>query len=194
MRIAILNGSLGGNRGNSQVIEQTLVPLLRRRCPQAKIETFYLKDEPTSQVLAGLQGCSGYIFLTGTYWDSWGSPLQTFLEEATIAEGTETWLGKPVAVIVSAHSVGAKGVLSRLQGVLNTLGCLIPPMSGLVLTAATQQALENPPDRTPAHREDFWSLGDLPIIVHNLATAIEGQGQYQCWEVDRKDPAAVWVK
>ena len=194
MRIAILNGSLGGTHGNSQVIEQALHPILLQSRPQVKIESYCLQDLPTQEVLAKLAGCSGYILLTGTYWDSWGSPLQRFLEEATFTEGTDLWLGKPVVVIASAHSVGAKGVLSRLQGVLNTLGCLIPPMSGLVLTAASQQALENPPESAPSHRDDFWSLRDLPVILHNLITAIEGKGRYQCWEVDRKDPSEVWVK
>ena len=40
-----------------------------------------------------LAEADGFVFATGTYWDSWGSPLQKFLEETTAFEGTSVWLG-----------------------------------------------------------------------------------------------------
>ena len=95
------------------------------------------------KLYAQLEKSQGFVFVTGTYWDSWGSPLQKFLENVTDLEGSPAFLGKPAIVMVLNHSVGGKGVLSRLQGVLSTLGCLIPPMSGIVYSWVTEQLLKD---------------------------------------------------
>ena len=89
-----------------------------------------------------LRQANGIVFVTGTYWDSWGSPLQKFLEDLTPWECSDVWLGKPAAVVVSMQEVGGKAVLSRLQGVLSSLGCIIPPCSGMVYSHVGQCALE----------------------------------------------------
>lgn len=161
--------------------------------PPSAWEHITLADCDTSRALERMRDAQAYIFVTGTYWDSWGSPLQKFLEEATASEGTPLWLGKPAGVIVGAHSVGAKGVLSRLQGVLNTYGCLIPPMSGAVLTAANQRALSAQTTAGGLHL-DFWSEDDLPVVLHNVRTAASRGDDYRGWEVDRSDPKAIWVE
>jgi multimeric flavodoxin WrbA len=175
MKILIINGSLGGAGGNTAVMLRRLEKEFQ---PRADLRTLEL-----------LAWCDGLVFSTGTYWDSWGSPLQKFLEEMTGTEATELWLGKPAAVLVTMHSVGGKAVLSRLQGVLNTLGCAIPPMSGFVYSLSNQLALATPSD----FADDFWRLDDLQSIAENLLRAAAARAVYASWPVDRQDPRRRWI-
>ena len=116
--------------------------------------------------------------------------MQYFLESVTEFEASDIFMGKPAAVMITMHSVGGKSVLSRLQGVLNTLGMMIPPMTGIVYSLAGQLALET----ESTFAEDFWSLDDVDVIAHNLLTAINNESTYKPWPVDHKDPKRLWVK
>lgn len=140
-------------------------------------------------LLDELARADAVVIGTGTHWDSWSSLLQRFLEDATPAEGTKLWLGKPVACVVTEHSVGGKAVLSRLQGVLLTLGCALPPMSGLVLSRAALMAAR----ADKAGARDFWSMEDLRVIAHNVIEATSGTKRWRVWPVDRREFMARWL-
>lgn len=191
-RLLLLNGSLAGSTGNSAAALRLLAAHLH---PHAEVLNVVLAG-PDAHTFATLQNAlrraDGFVFATGTHWDSWSSALQRFLEDATPAEGTALWLGKPAAVVVTEHSTGGKGVLSRLQGVLVTLGCSLPPMSGLVLSKATRLAATHaPPDI--AGREDFWTEDDLAVVAHNLLEAARGGRRWRSWPVDRTEVSARWL-
>lgn len=188
-KILILNGSLSGDLGNTKF----LLEHLQKKIPSSDV--VHLKDLLEKKIdfkdlKTKLQHADGFVFSSGTYWDSWGSPMQYFLEAATELEASDTFMGKPAAVMITMHSVGGKGVLSRLQGVLNTMGMMIPPMSGIVYSLAGQLALET----ESSFAEDFWSLEDVDIIAHNLLTALNRETTYKQWPVDHKDPKRLWIK
>lgn len=200
-RLLLLNASLAGEAGNTAVLISRARRLLARR---AHVEVVTLASASDSVVdFAALQpklaAADGFLFGTGTHWDSWSSVLQKFLEDATPSEATTLWLGKPAAVVVSEHSTGGKGVLSRLQGVLVTLGCSLPPMSGLVLSRAAFLAVQHTPDS--ATTRDFWCEADLRVVCHNLAeaarvsldSAAPVRPRWLTWPVDRRDFAARWI-
>jgi chromate reductase len=166
-----------------------------------------LREKTFAEVHAELAWADAFVFGTGTHWDSWSSVLQRFLEDATEAEGTALWLGKPAACVVTEHSVGGKGVLSRLQGVLVTLGCSLPPMSGLVLSKVAEIAAgsekgggardkfqEDGGRQAAAGTEDFWCAEDLKIVAHNLVEAANGTRCWKAWPVDRTDFSARWME
>ena len=209
--LLLLNASLAGDTGNTAILLARARQLLARR---ATVESLTLATLPpiarsasaesvsqpstlSSQLVSALQRADGFLIGTGTHWDSWSSVLQKFLEDATPAEGTKLWLGKPAAVVVSEHSVGGKGVLSRLQGVLVTLGCTLPPMSGMVLSRAAVIAAQH----DTAAARDFWCVDDLRVVCHNLAEAARvslpeaspAQPRWKTWPVDREDFAARWL-
>lgn len=203
--LLLLNASLAGDAGNTAVLLARARRLLARR---ASVESLTLASLPSStpdssalnsELHAALIRADGFLFGTGTHWDSWSSVLQTFLEDATPHEGTALWLGKPAAVVVSEHSVGGKGVLSRLQGVLVTLGCTLPPMSSLVLSRAALLAAKHAPD--PATTSDFWCEADLRVVCHNLAEAARvslpaakpALPRWRVWQVDRRDFSTRWL-
>jgi len=191
-RILLLNASLSGHEGNSA---RLLAALEAHLAPHAELRRAVLvgaKGESFAELEPALRAADAFVFATGTHWDSWSSPLQKFLEESTPAEATALWLGKPAAVLISEHSTGGKDVLSRLQGVLVTLGCAIPPLSGLVLSQTAQYARAANP--TSASAQDYWSPEDLPIIAHNLlAAARQPRGDWRAWSVDRTDYARAWI-
>jgi NAD(P)H-dependent FMN reductase len=226
--LILLNASLAGDAGNTAVLLARAHRLLARRATVESItlaappvsasnsQLSALSSQPPTpisqpsspvsplsalnpQLRAALQRAHGLLLGTGTHWDSWSSVLQKFLEDATATEATKLWLGKPAAVVVSEHSTGGKGVLSRLQGVLVTLGCSIPPLSGLVLSRAALLAARHAPDATAVH--DFWCEDDLRVVCHNLAEAARitlpaaqpAQPRWRKWPVDRRDFAARWI-
>jgi chromate reductase len=190
-KILLLDASLAGAQGNSARLLEQLAALLR---PHAELLPARLSGEGASNFAAleaQMRAADAFVFATGTHWDSWSSALQRFLEDATPAEATDLWLGKPAAVVVTEHSVGGKAVLSRLQGVLVTLGCTLPPLSGLVVSQAAQLARRH----APAESEDFWSAEDLRVVAHNLLLAARApRPAWRAWPVDRTDYARRWVE
>lgn len=190
--ITWINGSLGGANGNTGALLERWTATLSLR---AEIHALHLSEGIPSltDLRADFERSQGFIFSTGTYWDSWGSPLQRFLEMTTALEGSEAWLGKPASVLVTMHSVGGKEVLSRLQGVLSTLGLMIPPMSGMAYSLAGHLAF----DTKNEFAEDFWNIGDFDVIGHNLLEAIASKRgstpQWRAWNVDRQDPSRRWL-
>lgn len=187
--VLIINGSLGGKDGNSnEVISHVKAQLKKTNAIESK-EIFLNQNNYQSELENILDWADGFIFTSGTYWDSWGSPMQAFLENCTEFEGGPVLFKKPASVIITMHSVGGKEVLSRLQGVLNTMGLMIPPMSGMVYALSTHLALMN----QTSFAFDFWSMDDIEIVVHNLITAIDQNNNYQSWNVDKKDPKRKWL-
>lgn len=187
-RLLLLNAALAGDAGNTAVFIAEARALL---APHAEVAVVTLANVGAdfTALRPQLEAADGFLFGTGTHWDSWSSVLQKFLEDATPAEGTSLWLGKPAAIVVSEHSVGGKSVLSRFQGVLVTLGCLLPPMSGLVLSRAALIAAHH----DPGAAADFWCRDDLTVVCHNLAEAAAGTHQWKTWPVDREGFADRWV-
>lgn len=205
-QILLLNASLAGDTGNTAVALDHMAALL---APQADFARHTLATAPGFVACSdALAAADAVVIGTGTHWDSWSNHLQRFLEEATPAEGTALWLGKPVACVVTEHSVGGKGVLSRLQGVLVTLGCLIPPMSGVVLSLAAQTAAQSAPFEPDCRSlpgaakatdatQDFWCSDDLAVVTHNLLAATLqlrlAPPSWQTWPVDRTGFDQRWI-
>ncbi len=190
-RILLLNASLAGETGNTAALLDHLAGLF---APHAELSRITLASTPGfAACQPALAAADALVIATGTHWDCWSSHLQHFLETATPAEGTALWLGKPAACLVSEHSVGGKGVLSRLQGVLLTLGCTLPPMSGLVLSLAAQTAARH----DPAAAADFWCTDDLAVLAHNLlaaaAQARSAPVDWLTWPVDRTGFDRRWI-
>ncbi len=178
-RVLLLNTALAGDAGNTAAALDQVAELL---APLADVTRHTLANSPGFAASRdSLAAADAVVIGTGTHWDSWSSHLQRFLEEATPAEGTALWLGKPVVCVVTEHSVGGKAVLSRLQGVLVTLGCMLPPMSGVVLSQAAQIAAEHDPEAA----RDFWCAEDLAVAAHNLLEAVNGTRLWHTWPVDR---------
>lgn len=192
-RALLLDASLAGPGGNSsRLLDQLAAHLV----PHATVERAALSG-PDPKTFASLEpalrSADAFVFATGTHWDSWSSSLQKFLEDATPAEASALWLGKPAAVLVTEHSVGGKAVLSRLQGVLVTLGCALPPLSGLVLSKAAQLARRHSPD--PTASEDFWAAEDIDVVAHNLLAGIRApHPAWRAWPVDRRHYLDTWLE
>jgi multimeric flavodoxin WrbA len=192
-KILILNGSLSQEDGNSQLIIEQLKDVIKTN--QATFTLLSLKtvlkhDHFEEFIKESIESHQALIFVTGTYWDSWGSPLQEYLERTTFLEASKSILGKPASVIVTMHSVGGKSVLSRLQGVLSTQGFLIPPMSGFVYSLANKLSSES----ESSFSDDFWSPEDLQFIIHNLLESTKANFHFKAWPVDFKDPKRIWIK
>lgn len=74
--ILILNGSPNGKKGNGTRLIKTIEKNLPR---SLKTKIIHLSEvKKISSIYKDIDRASGFIFVTGTYWDSWGSPLQKF--------------------------------------------------------------------------------------------------------------------
>jgi multimeric flavodoxin WrbA len=185
--LLIINAGLAGSGGNTAVYLEQLRRAVGRRATVA--EAVLADGFSFPALVPELKRANAFVFGTGTHWDSWSSLLQKFLEEATPSEGTQLWLGKPAGCLVTEHSVGGKDVLARLQGVLVTFGCLIPPMSGIVLSRVAKVAGQSDPQAA----EDFWCPADLNVVAHNVTEAAKGGQKWKTWPVDRADFDARWA-
>lgn len=187
--VLIVNGSPSGNKGNCQQLIKYIQKSFNR---SFKIKVVHLAQVKSyKSILAEFEKCDGALFVTGTYWDSWGSPLQKLLEEMTVLEGSPSVVGKPCGVFVLMHSVGGKGILSRLQGVLSTMGFLIPPMSGMVYSLVSDLALKG---QASVHKDDLWELGDVSRVLENFKLSLDIKVQWKVWPVDRKNFRKTWLK
>lgn len=186
-KILFINGGLAGDKGNTFELLNKAKVLLERKC---ELEWCNLeKERDYDQRLKKCLDADGFVFGTGTYWDSWSSILQDFFEQMTKTEGSEIWLGKPTSVLVTMHSVGGKSVLSRLQATLNLFGLLIPPMSGMVYSALSHEVQNKSNMQTEA-----WCLEDLEVVCHNLIESISGGSNWKNWLVDDICFKQIWMK
>lgn len=175
--IAIFNGSPSGVSGNTAVLLGAAEEWLGRS--GTTVSYIDLCREPSlERIIEEARKSDGFIFGTGTYWDSWGSPMQRFFEETAATEGEEYWVGKPAAALVTAHAVGGKSVLSRLFGVLNVYGMLIPPLAGLCYTYVNHHALPTAPEGLKA---ELWKFSDVEVVCHNLLEAVRGGTDWRSW-------------
>jgi chromate reductase len=188
MSTLVLNAGLGGATGNSHVIAQHALEVLRRL--EVRHEHLTLAHAPPGVARAALARAERLVFISGTYWGGFSSLLQQLFEELTPTEGSALWLGKPASALVSAHQVGAQSVLFRLQGVLTTFGCCIPPMSG-VIVSKVGEALRA---RAPELCADVWGLEDVATALYNLQAAPYLPAKYRAWPVDREHFAERWLE
>jgi NAD(P)H-dependent FMN reductase len=188
--VLILNGSPHGAKGNCQKLISKIRGCISRKVTSVEVVTL-LDIKTFKGLLKKIEEADGVIFVTGTYWDSWGSPLQRLLENCSDLEGSEKLMGKPCACFVLKHSVGGKGVLSRLQGVLSTMGFLIPPMSGMVYSLVSDLALKGKSSR---HKDDFWELGDVKRVIENFELSLNIEVPWKAWPVDRVNYRKTWLK
>ena len=177
-RIAILDGSLHGKGGNTHgVIEEVLKGLE----PLFDIDYIELKDViDISSLETRLHEAHGFVVASGTYWQSWGSPMQRFLEGATKWEATDIFMGKPICTIITMHSMGGVEVMSRLQAVFNLLGAFAPPLTSIVHSHVNQLAVE-----TDSSSLDIWDLRYVPTVAHNFKVALFGGREFKSWDVDQ---------
>jgi chromate reductase len=148
-----------------------------------------LKDAAPGALAAALARAERLVFVSGTYWGGFSSLLQRAFEELTPSEASDLWLGKPAAVLVTAHQVGAQSVLFRLQGVLVTFGCLLPPLTGVVISKVAEELRARAPERC----DDIWGLEDVAIALHNLLAVPFSPREFRAWPVDREHYAERWL-
>lgn len=197
--VLIINGAIGGRTGNTSMLLKKVKKTVLKQHDNVRVKIIQLY--PTfcwNSVKRNIKKADCLIFSTGTYWDSWGSPMQQLFEKMTILEGSDYLLGKPACAIVTMHSVGGKEVCSRILGNLVSLGCMIPPFAGFAYSYADHVAHKS---RTSSKRllDDVWHIEDLETLLHNLIKAadIESKPEYRVWNFLNTtvfDPTTVWLK
>jgi NAD(P)H-dependent FMN reductase len=165
-RLLLLNGSLRGSTGNTAGLLKRAEHALGK---SGQTDTVCLADYAGSieSLVERLLNADAFLIGSGVYWGSWGSPLQRFLEVVTGYELSACFLGKPVGSVISADSVGGLDVAQRLLGAFSLLGCVVPPLSSVVLSRAACAAS----DADPEANADVWQSDDLDVVVQNLILA-----------------------
>lgn len=173
-RILIINGSLRGTAGNSEVVAKQAKNVLVNDLRQ-EVHQLTLSDPPPMirDVYNMLVDADGILVITGVYWNNWSSSLQRFIEVTTAFENTPAFFGKPVACAVTMDSVGGIEVAARLQAVFGGLGCWSPPCSSIVLSRTGQEAMAASVGRENDPNEDIWRMADLSIVLQNLTAAAD---------------------
>src|SRR5450432_2758773 len=157
--LLLLNGSVRGSTGNTA----SLLARANSALPEGwHSDTLSLAEYSGSieAVAARLLAADAFLIGSGVYWGSWGSPLQRFLEVISAYELSSCFLGKPAGAALSVDSVGGLDVAQRLLGAFSLLGCVVPPLSTLVMSrvAAAASAAD------PAANDDVWQADDLRVV------------------------------
>jgi chromate reductase len=164
--LLLVNGSLRGNHGNTARLLQRAAEALPTTW-RADAVCLANYDGTVEALAERLSNANAFLIGSGVYWGSWGSPLQRFLEVMSSYELSRCFLGKPAGALISADSVGGLDVAQRLLGAFSLLGCLVPPLSSVVLSRAACAATAAAPEANA----DVWQLEDLEVIVQNLVLA-----------------------
>jgi len=183
-RLLLLNGSLRGPDGNTGWLLAHAAERLRGRC---EIDVLHLADPlpGMAEIAQRLRAADGLLVGTGVYWQSWGSPLQRFLEVFTPHENTDLFFGKPVGCLVTMDSVGGSELAARLVAVFTALGCQVPPCTTLVVSRVALEATGKVrPLALADPNDDVWSLEDLDVVLHNvIAGTRAGARDFVPWGV-----------
>ena len=199
LNVLIINGAIGGRTGNTSMLLKKIKKMILKNDADIKVRVVHLSPSFCwNSVKRNIKKADCLIFSSGTYWDSWGSPMQQLFEKMTVLEGSKYLVGKPASAIVTMHSVGGKEVVSRILGNLVSLGCMIPPFAGFAYSYADHVAHKS---RTSGKRllDDVWHIQDLEFLLSNLINAakIEIKPQYEVWgflDTAAFDPTTVWLK
>lgn len=132
-----------------------------------------------------MEEASGFLIISGTYWNNWGSPLQRFIEVMSAYENTNLFFGKPVACVVSLDSVGGFEVASRLHAVFSGFGCWSPPCSTLVISRLGQEAVNSTAGKEDDPNEDVWRLDDIKVMLNNLMRSTGISEKWQQWPIEQ---------
>jgi hypothetical protein len=195
--IAIINGSLGGRTGNTHNLIKKIRKTINKINPDINVKIIHLHPGFNwPHVRKIIRTSDGFVFCSGTYWQSWGSPMQQLFEKMTEIEGKKHLLGKPAGVVVTMHSVGGQEVASRIQGVLCSLGCVLPPFCAFAYSYADHVA-----HRSRYHgkklMDDIWHIEDTYALVSNIIEYVKGTYKWKVWDfldTDAFDPTSIWLK
>lgn len=181
-RIVIINSSLHGELDNSNTY--MLLKHAEKKLLALDAEVVFVSPElikyksydsdleqsinvlPVNKTISLLEQADGIIVGTGTYWGQSSSVLQKFIEDVTLTEGSNTWLGKPVGIIVGEHSTGGQTVLCNLMLTFSNYGCVIPPQSSIVFSRTGQEAIKN----GGKWIMDVWHLEDIDTICEKVVS------------------------
>jgi hypothetical protein len=199
LNVLVINGATGGRVGNTSMLIKKIKKMILKIEEEIKVRVIHLSPSFCwNSVKRSIKKADCLIFSTGTYWDSWGSPMQQLFEKMTVLEGSKYLVGKPACAIVTMHSVGGKEVVSRILGNLVSLGCMIPPFAGFAYSYADHVAHKS---RTSGKKllDDVWHIQDLESLLGNLVKAAkhENKPQYEVWDflnTTAFDPTTVWLK
>lgn len=187
MRVLLVNGALRTDGNTAALLKHARAALSG---DQHEVDELALCDVDGSvaDVVARVDAADAFVFGSGVYWGSWGSPLQRFLEVMTSFELTPTFLGKPAGALLSMDSVGGFDVAARLLFSLSCLGCLVPPAAA-VIVSRTGQALRGQPGF-----DDVWQPEDVTTLCQNLVVAAAvDRAAWQAWPIARTtSPAGPW--
>lgn len=142
-------------------------------------------DGTVAELAGRLRAADGMLVGSGTYWSSWGSPLQRFLEVMTAYEATDVFVGKPASAIVTMDSTGGSEIAARLAATLVCLGCFTPPFGWMALSRVGVELAA----RDPGATRDVWGPADVGVLAANLLVASRGPRlSYRAWTIDRAEP------
>ncbi|HEX4337102.1 MAG TPA: NAD(P)H-dependent oxidoreductase [Polyangiaceae bacterium] len=188
-RLVVIDGSLRPAVGNTA---QALARCTAAFGPDVGVDRIALAEYggTIAEMATRLRAADGFLVGTGTYWGSWGSPLQQFLELMTPYEATEVFLGKPASVVVTMDSTGGSEVAARLASTFVCFGCSTPPFGWMTLSRIGVALGEHGSEAV----RDVWTAPDLIVLAQNLVLAARlPRPGFRAWTVDRGAPSdAPW--
>jgi hypothetical protein len=183
-RLAIVDGSLRPGDGNTARALERVVRSLGSRATVDRIALGTFRGT-VPELSSRLRAAQGFLVGSGTYWNSWGSPLQRFFEVMTPYEATDVFAFKPASVVVTMDATGGAEVAARLSATLACFGCQVPPFGWMALSRVAAELEARSPEAT----RDVWGPGDLDVLGANLLAAMNHAAHapsaaFRAWPVE----------
>ncbi len=166
MHVVVLNGSIRGGAGDSGVVCARIAERVVGTGGSVDVVVLGELAGSVTDVAARVGKASAFVIVTGTYWGSWGSPLQRFFEMMTPYEASGVFLGKACGAVVTMDSVSGAEVGARLLSTMNLLGCAVVPL-GLVALSRVSRLIDGRADADEAWA-DIWRPDDIDTLVDNV--------------------------
>jgi chromate reductase len=183
--LVVLDGSLRPGTGNTARALDLACAVFAHEASFDRIALAAYRGT-VAELAGSLRAADGLLVGSGTYWSSWGSPLQRFFELMTTYEATDVFLGKPAAVIVTMDSTGGSEVAARLVATLACFGCSTPPFGWMALSRVGVRLGEEHPEAT----RDVFGPADVRVLAENLVVAsCAPRVQWRAWDVERVEPS-----
>ena len=166
MHVVVLNVSVRGGAGDCGVVCASVAASVA--VTGSSVDVVVLGDLAGSvaDVAERVGRADAFVVVTGTYWGSWGSPLQRFFEVMTPYEASGVLLGEPCGAVVTMDAVSGAEVGARLLSTMNLLGCVVVPL-GLVALSRVSRLIEGRAD-ADAVWADIWRADDIDTLTDNV--------------------------
>ena len=169
-----INGSQRKHGGTVDMLEETLESARIHEAATKRLDLLDYKMEPyhgdykkrpdteSLRLFAEIEPADGIVLATPVNWIGPTTLMKMFIDNLTYLEGEFKLQGKVAATLTHCWEDGGFTVAQDLNGILNTMGCIIPPYASNMRNKNLRKNIQT-----------VWMWKDASLLGKNMVTMIE---------------------